>query len=241
MLNGDKLLLAADKQYDLGYGLAGPDPSSAYPAAPGTAQIRAADGTDVTAESTGGQLGALLKVRNTIVPSLIGGATQAGDLNVMAKQFADRVNQLLSSGTPPQTGVPIFKYDDVNDTHVAQSLSVVPGLTPDQLAAANGSPPDTISNGIPLALSNLAQPLEDADKIGGVSYTKFYGSVAARIGGHLNDATNQTQVQQSMVAQAKNLRQQLSGVSLNEEATILVEFQRAYQANSKFITVLDQL
>jgi flagellar hook-associated protein 1 len=30
-------------------------------------------------------------------------------------------------------------------------------------------------------------------------------------------------------------------VSLDEEAMILVEFQRAYEANSKFITVLDQL
>jgi len=30
-------------------------------------------------------------------------------------------------------------------------------------------------------------------------------------------------------------------VSLDEEATILIQFQRAYQANSRFITVLDQL
>jgi flagellar hook-associated protein 1 FlgK len=43
------------------------------------------------------------------------------------------------------------------------------------------------------------------------------------------------------VAQAQSQRQQASGVSLDEEATILVEFQRAYQATSKFITVLDQL
>src|SRR5207248_6623497 len=90
-------------------------------------------------------------------------------------------------------------------------------------------------------LANLANPLDGADKINGVSFTQFYGSLASRIGGQLNDATNQQQVQQSMVAQAKNLRQQVSGVSLNEEATILVEFQRAYQANSKFITILDQL
>src|SRR5205807_3194139 len=86
MLNGDKLLLAADQQYSIRYGLAGPDPSSGYPSAPGTARILASDGADVTSESTGGQLGALLKVRNTVIPSLIGAANQAGDLNVMAKQ-----------------------------------------------------------------------------------------------------------------------------------------------------------
>jgi flagellar hook-associated protein 1 FlgK len=37
------------------------------------------------------------------------------------------------------------------------------------------------------------------------------------------------------------LRQQYQGVSLDEEATTLMQFQRAYQATSKFLTVLDQL
>jgi flagellar hook-associated protein 1 FlgK len=49
------------------------------------------------------------------------------------------------------------------------------------------------------------------------------------------------QAQQSTVAQAKDLRQQMSGVSLDEEATVLIQFQRAYEANAKLITVLDQL
>ncbi len=57
----------------------------------------------------------------------------------------------------------------------------------------------------------------------------------------LNDATNNTEVQQSLVTQAKDLRQQYQGVSLDEEATTLMQFQRAYQANAKFLTVLDQL
>ena len=57
----------------------------------------------------------------------------------------------------------------------------------------------------------------------------------------LNDATNNQDVQQSLLSQAKELRQQYQGVSLDEEATILMQFQRAYQATSKFLSVLDQL
>jgi flagellar hook-associated protein 1 FlgK len=87
----------------------------------------------------------------------------------------------------------------------------------------------------------LATPLNDADRIDGASYSEFYGGMASRIGSQLEEAKNGEQVQQSLVAQAKDLRQQLSGVSLNEEATILIEFQRAYQANARFLTVLDQL
>ena len=65
--------------------------------------------------------------------------------------------------------------------------------------------------------------------------------MTARIGSALNDARDQLQTQQSTVAQAKDLRQQISGVSLNEEASVLIQFQRAYEANARLITVLDQL
>lgn len=243
MLNGSQLLLAADKQYKISFALTQSDtPPPTYPNSPATAQIKAPDGTDITPETTGGQLGALLNVHNTVLASYIGDAYQPGDLNSMAKQFADRVNQILTSGNTSdgQAGVALFTYDSTNDTAVASSLAVDSNVTPGQLVAADPGPPP-VSNGIPLALSQLTAPVQDADKIDGVSYTQFYGGLAARVGGQLNDSTNSQEVQQSLLAQAKNLRQQVSGVSLDEEAAILIEFQRAYQANSKFITVLDQL
>jgi flagellar hook-associated protein 1 FlgK len=61
------------------------------------------------------------------------------------------------------------------------------------------------------------------------------------VGGTLNDAANNAQVQQSLLTQAKDLRQQYQGVSLDEEAATLMQFQRAYQANAKFLSVLDEL
>jgi flagellar hook-associated protein 1 FlgK len=136
--------------------------------------------------------------------------------------------------------VPLFTYDTSNDTNVAKTLSVDPTVTPSQLAAISPGPP-YVSNGVPLALSQLATPLVAADQINGVSYSQFYGKMAANVGSQLQDAINGKQVQQSLLAQARDQRQQVSGVSLDEEAMILVEFQRAYEATSRFITVLDQL
>jgi len=242
MLNGNQLLLTEDQQYKLSFTQSMPtSPPPTYPNAPPSAQVLTSDGTDITSQITNGQLGALLNVRNQVLPSYIGDAYQPGDLNTMAKQFADRVNQLLTSGqmSDGTAGVPLFTYDTSNDTAVARTIAVDPNVTPDQLAAVD--PAANVSNGIPLALSQLASPADPADEINGVSYSQFYGNLAGRVGSQLNDATNQSQVQQSLVAQAESLRQQTSGVSLDEEATILVEFQRAYQATSKFITVLDQL
>jgi flagellar hook-associated protein 1 len=245
MLNGNRLLLTEDRQYKLSFTQSIPaSPPPTYPNAPASVQVLASDGADLTSVITSGKLGALLTVRNQVLPSYLGDAYQPGDLNRMAKQFADRVNQQLtsgdiSSGPPPQPGVPLFTYDAWNDASVAQTIAVDPAVTENQLAAID--PLANVSNGVPLALSQLASPVDAADKIDGVSYSEFYGGLAGRVGGQLNDATGQYQVQQSLVAQAQSQRQQVSGVSLDEEATIMIEFQRAYQAASKFITVIDQL
>jgi flagellar hook-associated protein 1 FlgK len=163
----------------------------------------------------------------------------------MATQFADRVNDLLTSGDisigpPAVPGVPIFQYDTANAAAAARTISVDPDVTPGQLAAIAPGPP-SVSNGIPLQLAAMAVPDSSDDKIDGVSFTEFYGQMAARAGAALSDARDRQHVQQSTVAQAKSLRQQMSGVSLDEEAMILLEFQRAYQANSRLISVLDQL
>jgi len=242
-MNGETPLLFGNKQYTISAGLFQPqDPPPLYPNAPGTMQVLDSAGADITGRTTGGRLGALLEARNKVLASFLGDATQPGDLNRMAKQFADRVNQIFTSGEI-SSGVPgaaLFTYDTNNDAGVAQTLAVDPSVTKDQLAAIDPGPP-VVSNGVPLALAKLATPLDPADKIDGFTYNQFYGELAARAGGRLNDARDGQQVQQSLLAQAKDLRQQYSGVSLDEEATILIQFQRAYQANSRFITVLDQL
>jgi len=244
LLNGTTPLLVADQQSMLEASTTGGGANATIPNAPGSEQLLV-DGVDVTSQSTGGQLGAILDFRNRVLASYIGDSTQAGDLNTMAQQFADRVNQLLTSGNssdgpPPVPGVPLFTYDTTNPTNVAASLAVDPSVTPGQLAAISPGPPE-VANGVPLALSQLANPTDPADEINGFSFSQYYGNLAANVGTQLQDAQDNVNVDQSLLSQAQNQRQQLSGVDLNEQAMMLVEFQRAYQANAQFITVLDQL
>jgi len=92
-----------------------------------------------------------------------------------------------------------------------------------------------------LQLAGLASPQNPADEINGLSYAQFYGNVAAGIGSQSQNAQNQLSVQQQALAQARNMRSQSSGVSLNDEAAQLVQFQSAYDASSKMVTVLDQM
>jgi flagellar hook-associated protein 1 FlgK len=213
----------------------------------GAAPVRLIDaqGNDVTSKVSQGQLAGQLNMYNNVLPSLGGNAYRQGDLNVMAQSVADRINQILTSGNisdgpPPVPGVPLFTYTAGSPTSVARSLAVSSTITADQLAAINPGPP-YVSNGTALQLAALASPQNPADEINGFSYAEFYGNMAAGVGRKSQDASNQLSVQQQALAQARNLRSQSSGVSLNDEAVQLVEFQRAYEASSKMVTVLDEL
>lgn len=201
------------------------------------------NGNDVTSQITSGSLSGLLTAVNDVIPSLAGGGTQTGGLNTLAKGLADAVNNLLEQGsstaTPPyQAGVPMFTYNAASPAGIAASLSVNPALTPGGLAATNPGPP-VESNGIALQLAGLDNA--PGGQIGGMGFTQYFGTLVSQVGNAVSNASTSATAQTQLVAQAKNLQQQLSGVNLDDEAIRLVQLQSSYQAASKVVTVIDEL
>jgi flagellar hook-associated protein 1 len=210
---------------------------------PPNATILDSNGTDVTSQVTGGSLAGLLSVRNNLIPSLIGGGTQVGGLNTLAKSLADTVNNLLESGsttaTPPfQAGTALFTYNGTPPSGIASSLQVTAGFQGSQLAATQTGPPE-VSNGIALQLAGL--DTNPAGQINGLSFSGYFASMAASVGNAVDTANTNAAAQSQTLSQAKNLQQQVSGVSLDQEAIRLVQIQSAYQAASKVVTVIDEM
>jgi flagellar hook-associated protein 1 FlgK len=265
LLNGQTPLVVGQFQYDLQSKVAVPTtPPPADPTGRPTAMVLDSAGNDISSQITEGKLGGVLYARNTVLASIIGDSSQQGSLNILAQSIADRVNSLLTSGNiddgdpngtppvPPTPGVPLFQYDPTRPTSIADTLGLSSTITPSQLAAiqpavaASPGPPPVagspeISNGIALQLANLATPQNAADEINGLSYVQYFGSIAGDFGRAVGAAQNNQSVQGDMVTQARNLRQQTFGVSLDAEAINILQFQRSYQAASKLVTVLDQL
>ncbi len=246
LLGGQTPLVIGANQYDLSvsFSTAAGSPATVAGGLP-PARILDGQGNDATSHISQGKLAGLLDVYNNVLPSIGGNAYQQGDLNLMAQSVADRVNQILtsgniSSGPPAVPGIPLFSYNAAAPSGIAQTLTVNSAITPDQLAAIDPGPP-LISNGIALQLAALASPQTAADEINGFSYAEFYGNMAAVVGRQSQDAQDQLAVQQQTLAQARNLRSQSSGVDLNEQAAQMVEFQRAYSATSKMVSILDEL
>ena len=74
-----------------------------------------------------------------------------------------------------------------------------------------------------------------------MTFSEAYGSIAADAGRMLDQAREQQTTQQLLLSQARNLRQEAAGVSLDEEAANLIAFQRGYQATAELVRVLNQL
>lgn len=245
LAGGQTPLVVGEQQYNISAQFAAPAQPAGSPGVPPTATILDSAGRDITSQITGGQLGGLLDTYNNVLGSLLGNSTQPGTLNQLAQAFADQVNELMTSGyvsdgPPPVSGSALFSYDTSNATNVAATLAVNPSASTATLAPIDPGPPE-VSNGTALALAGLANPQGSTGEIDNVSYVQYFGNLAAAIGQQLSDANDQQNIQQQVVAQAQSVRQQISGVNLNEQAALMVQYQNAYEANAQLFTVLNTL
>jgi flagellar hook-associated protein 1 FlgK len=211
------------------------------PGAAPNISIEDSDGNDITSQITTGSLAGLLNVNNTVLPSLIGGGQQVGGLNTLAQGLADSVNAVLEQGsttdTPPyQAGSPLFTYNAASPSGIAGTLAVSPTITGSQLAAADTGPP-FVANGAALTLAGLDS--SSPGPVDGQGFTQYFSSLTSSVGNAVNNANTEVTAQSQLVAQAQSLQQQVSGVSLDEEATRLVQLQNSYDAASKVVTVID--
>lgn len=70
---------------------------------------------------------------------------------------------------------------------------------------------------------------------------QFYGNVAAQAGRDLNAARENLAGNQQLVSQAKSLRDDLQAVNLDEEAALLLQYQRGYQALARVVQTLNDM
>jgi flagellar hook-associated protein 1 len=103
------------------------------------------------------------------------------------------------------------------------------------LASATG-PGD---NRIALALAALQRTAFSA--LGDNSFEAFYASSVADLGAITRRAEQTAITQKMLVEHLEARRESLSGVSLDEEATQLIRYQRAYQAAARGISAVDEM
>ncbi|PCJ50476.1 MAG: hypothetical protein COA73_18490 [Candidatus Hydrogenedentota bacterium] len=69
----------------------------------------------------------------------------------------------------------------------------------------------------------------------------FYESLVVQIGVDTRTNAETLQVEQTFVNSFNERRQQNSGVSLDEEVTFMIQYQRAFEASARVISVADRM
>ncbi|GEM_PF-1422294 len=76
---------------------------------------------------------------------------------------------------------------------------------------------------------------------GTVNLNQFLEAVIARLGVESQEASRMSSNQELLVKQIDNRRQEVMGVSLDEEMTELIKYQHAFSAAARFINAMDQV
>lgn len=225
-ISGGRALVVGNTQYALVGSATGPD---------GMLRV-SINGTDITQEMTGGRAGGLLVARDQRIPAYL------ATLDDQAYALATAVNTIHAAGydIAGNTGQNFFAFSSpiVGPTGAAQALIVDPAITgdPNRIAAAAAALPGDNQTARALADARNARVLDG----GTATLSEGWGNFVYRTGRDLQTARQEAAMRREVVLQVETLRDQVSGVSLDEEAMQLMRYQRAYEANARFFSVIDE-
>ncbi len=193
------------------------------------------EGVDVTAELTGGRIGGLRQVRDSIVPGYI------GQMDQLAYDLATAVNAVHGAGFDA-TGAPAgnFFAAPAGVAGAAAALAIDPAVAADSARVAASATGAAGDNGTARQLAALRDaPLSGAGTPSAFeAWSRFVYGVGTDVAGARAAASSHGQV----VQQLQQLQAQTSGVSYDEEAAHMMRYQRAYEANAQYFrTITDAL
>jgi len=146
----------------------------------------------------------------------------------------------VSSGgtvTVGSAGGTFFTGSAAGNIRVNTALITSPNLV--AAASANASTSAIGSAGNALAIADLQNSA--LGTLNGATLDGYYQSLVAGVGSDVQKNSQLADNQQALVDQLNNLRQSVSGVSLDEEMTNLIQYQHSYEAAARLVTVLDDM
>lgn len=110
-----------------------------------------------------------------------------------------------------------------------------------KIAAAGSDPTGPTSGPMDNTNARAIYSLLDSQIIGNAKPIDFYRSIVSQIGVYSSSAQTQKSFQDALVQEMEKRRQDISGVSLDEEAVNLVKYQKMYEASARVIRVADEI
>jgi flagellar hook-associated protein 1 FlgK len=164
---------------------------------------------------------ALTKAAGGSLGALLGVSGPEGALASYQSALDEVASALNSSVNALHTSTPFF----TGTTAATIKVAVTPAAVQTSSTAASGG------NDVAQAIAALR---------GGAADRRYAGLIA-QVGSDVQTAQDNQNTSQAVVSAIGNQRQSVSGVSLDEEMTNLISYQRGYQASARTLTAMDQM
>jgi flagellar hook-associated protein 1 FlgK len=186
-----------------------------------------AQGRDITSSIQGGQIGGDLQCDQTV-------AGFASQLDTLAAQFSSAINTVQQAGFDLAGNPGQNLFTPVSGPGAAANFSVA---TTDPSAIAAGSTQAAGDGG------NLTQMIDLQNQAlpSGQTPLQSYSNLVFQVGQASAQAQANVQASTLIVNQLTDTQSSISGVSIDQETTNLIQYQNAYQAAARVITTVDDL
>jgi flagellar hook-associated protein 1 FlgK len=183
----------------------------------------------------GGRIGGLLSVRSGELYGM------KRDMDNLAFTIAKEVNEMHGKGFNAynQTGLGFFESLD-SAQGAAEYLQLNNQIKVDSARIAAGRDPNRPGDNrvaIEIAELQYGKPVFG----GSLTLDEFYNGLVGELGIKTQAANREAEVQNNIVSQLDNLRESISGVSLDEEAARMIEMQKHFDAAARLIRTADEV
>ena len=189
-----------------------------------------AGSADITSSITGGSLAGEIQARDQGIPSVL------SSLDALAASLSTSMNSVNKAGTDlnGNPGGNFFTPPPAGGVGAASAMSVAIS-DPSQIAASlDGTAGDNSNVNAMIALQNQGI-------VNGQTPMNAYSSLIFQIGNTVSTAQTELQASQAISQQLQDQIGSVSGVSINEEAANLVQYERAYQAAAQVAGIVSSL
>lgn len=187
-------------------------------------------GSIVPADITSGKIGGNLSALDEI-------DARTADLNSFTTELARMANKAYNpEGT---AGKDFFAFSDETNQN-AMNFMVNQEIQEDEslVSTGAGSSPAAGDGSKALAIANLRNSTDTAS---GATLEGSYSKIVTKVGVSTEHASNMVNTHEAVMEQLQSRRDSVSGVSIDEEVTNIIQYQRSFEANSRVINVLSEM
>ena len=182
-------------------------------------------------EIRNGEIYSILQIRDEDIQD------EFENIDAIAMALVETINSVHETGygSDGTTGNQFFDASTTGARDIALDDNVLSDLS--KIAASNNG--DLGDGSIALSIAQLQE--EKVMSNGTQTIDDYYASSIGNLGVRAKEARYMRENQEMMVQQLENQKAAVSGVSLDEEMTLMMQYQTAYQAAARLINTINEM